>query len=72
MCFAKPRLSKWDFPDSTLPNSISDWEIQYFRNSHACRTPDNVVFGSHADLPPILNLGETGVKWTADQLNQWQ
>ena len=26
-CFAKPRISKWDFPDTTVPNSISDWEI---------------------------------------------
>ena len=39
MCFAKPRISKWDFPHSTSPDGISNWEIWYFRNSDDHRTP---------------------------------
>ena len=39
MCFAKPRISEWDFPHSMSPDSISEWEIWYFRNSDDWRTP---------------------------------
>ena len=39
MCLSKPRISKWDFPDTTVPNSISDCEIWYFLNSNDPRTP---------------------------------
>ena len=52
MCFAKPRISKWDFPDATVPNSISGWEIwyRYFQNSHDSRTPHKTATPSrHTD-----------------------
>ena len=39
MCFAKPRISEWDFPHSMSPDSISEWEIWYFRSSDDWRTP---------------------------------
>ena len=44
MCFAKPRISGWDFPHSMSPDGISDWKIWYFRNPDDWRTPHKYPF----------------------------
>ena len=43
MCFAKPRISEWDFPHSMSPDSISEWKIWYFRNFDDWRTPRKLI-----------------------------
>ena len=54
MRFSKPRISKWDFPDTTVPNSISDWEVWYFRNSDDPRTLHKTMAHSHENCPQPL------------------